>query len=266
METQLPSIVDIPGLEEGWCREFALCGDPYMAYRKAYGCATASNRAVRLAVDPLLQRKDLQDRVAAILEDGKSLSGITIANVLKHWLTLATADVNEIVQHRRLCCRYCWGEGFGYQWTEAAYWKAVAEAIDALKPEPDKAGGFGFDQSRGPNPECPECSGEGISDVYVADTRYLSPSARLLYNGVKQTRYGLEVVTESRSDAWKDIARFLGMYIERVKVEDLTRPAAVEGQVELGSLSQEALVGMFRELADQNKQTRSKRNGHGASK
>ncbi|WP_239379212.1 terminase small subunit, partial [Pseudomonas aeruginosa] len=65
---------------------------------------------------------------------------ITQDMVLKRYWEIATADPNELVQYRRLCCRHCWGVGHAYQWTEAEFERAQAEADD---DGPDCSGGFG---------------------------------------------------------------------------------------------------------------------------
>lgn len=44
-------------------------------------------------------------------------TGITQERVLQELWDIAIADPNELVEHRVVCCRYCWGEGHLYQMT-----------------------------------------------------------------------------------------------------------------------------------------------------
>jgi phage terminase small subunit len=37
-------------------------------------------------------------------------------DVLRYWHDIATADPNEIIHLRRVCCRNCYGKDHQYQW------------------------------------------------------------------------------------------------------------------------------------------------------
>lgn len=76
---------------------------------------------------------------------------------------------------------------------------------------PQLRGGLGYRPTREPNPKCPECGGEGNGRIHVADTRNLSPAARMLYAGVKSGKDGLEVRMHDQSKALENVARHLGM-------------------------------------------------------
>ena len=140
-----------------------------------------------------------------------------------------TADPNELVEMRRVCCRYCWGEGFQYQYTPAEmrerrrlHDEAVRFAQQTGEPLPapfDPQGGEGFDATREPHFLCPECSDEGRVEPYFKDTRNLSPQARALYAGVKVTKEGIEVKMRSQDDAVEKLGKHLGVFKETVKVE-----------------------------------------------
>ncbi|MBN5380814.1 terminase small subunit, partial [Serratia marcescens] len=101
---------------------------------------------------------------------------ITQDAVLKMWWDIATADVNQITEYRRLCCRYCWGFGHQYQWMDAVeYEEAALKAKAANKPEPSDRGGYGFDAMLDPNPECPRCNGAGVGRAHFHDSLLCSP-------------------------------------------------------------------------------------------
>lgn len=160
--------------------------------------------------------------VKALIEERKeqlaAAAEIDSLWVLKQWRDIATADSNDLTQLRRTCCRHCWGFGHRYQWTEGEYGKALDDAIAAQKEAPDGMGGFGFDVNADPNPECPECGGNGVEVVYMADTRKLRGRARTLYNGVKKTKDGIQILTRDKDAALLSIARYLGMLIDKKEI------------------------------------------------
>ncbi|MNC29744.1 hypothetical protein D3C75_780070 [compost metagenome] len=84
---------------------------------------------------------------------------------------------------------------------------------------PSDAGGYGFEPIIRPHPKCPQCHGEGHGQLYVADTRDLSPGARALYAGAKYTANGLEIKLNDQEQAWDRIARHLGMYKDELKLK-----------------------------------------------
>lgn len=174
-------------------------------------------------------------RVQALIADRQKemalRTEITPEKVLEKWWAIANADANELSQHRRNCCRHCWGDGHEFQWRDGREFAAAQSfaaaskaAKERMREDPDwdidfdkvvgadDAGGFGFRSNRKPHPECPECEGEGIANVFFADTRDLSPSAKLLYRGVKRTRDGLEILTANQDKALENVARHLGMF------------------------------------------------------
>lgn len=138
--------------------------------------------------------------------------------VLRQWKQIAAADPNDITQVRRVCCRHCWGNDHRYQWTEAEYMSAVNKAIDNGKDAPDGMGGFGYDMNKPPAPDCPECGGHGWEHIHIEDTRRLKGDARRLYAGVKKTKDGLQVLLRDQDKALENIAKYLGMNIERKEI------------------------------------------------
>ena len=155
---------------------------------------------------------------AAIKERMEELAvaaGITPEWVVAQWVKIATADPNGLVQVRRTCCRHCYGFGHQYQWTEAEYARAVDHAIDNGKEAPDGMGGFGYDPNKEPAKDCPECGGQGVADVHVADTRKVrSP----LYAGAERTRNGIKINMRDQDAAVANLARYLGMMVDKKEI------------------------------------------------
>lgn len=194
------------------------------SYEKSHGNKSPAN-ATRLLKSPLVQQ-EISNRKAAI----SRAVDFGVQEVMREFLEIARADPNELIQHRRVNCRYCNGKKFAFRWTDQdEYAEACAAVIDANarernkrkhKPLPDESGGYGFRRIDDPNPACPRCCGEGIPEVYIADTRYLSPSARKLYAGVEvKANGGIKILMRDQDAALRDFAKALGMFIERVQLE-----------------------------------------------
>jgi hypothetical protein len=163
----------------------------------------------------ILGKTWFQVAIAERRKEVAATTAITPEVVLQRWWELANVDINEIVEYRRDNCRHCWGEDHEYQWTHGEFEKAQRDADNEGKPEPSCAGGFGFVATREPNPECPECAGEGRGKVHVHDTRRLKGAARRLYAGVHQGKDGLKALIDDRMKALDNVSRILGVYSDR---------------------------------------------------
>ena len=164
----------------------------------------------------LLKTAEIQEAIAERMEELAVAAGITPEWVVAQWAKIATADPNGLVQVRRTCCRYCYGFGNQYQWTEGEYAAAVDKAIEAGKPAPDGMGGFGFNPNAEPAEDCPECGGLGIEDVHIFDTRKLKRHP--LYAGAERTRNGIKVTLRDQDKARDNLARYLGMLKDRTEI------------------------------------------------
>ena len=164
----------------------------------------------------LLKNIEIQEAIAERMEEVAVAASITPEWVVAQWAKIATADPNGLVQVRRTCCRYCYGFGNQYQWTEGEYAAAVDKAIEAGKPAPDGMGGFGFNPNAEPAEDCPECGGLGIEDVHIFDTRKLKRHP--LYAGAERTRNGIKVTLRDQDKARDNLARYLGMLVDKKEI------------------------------------------------
>lgn len=181
----------------------------------------------------LLKNIEIKDAIRDRMEELAVAASITPEWVVGQWAKIATANPSALVSVRRTNCRHCHGFGHQYQWTEAEYSKAVDVACDTGKEAPDGMGGFGFDPNAAPNKDCPECGGQGIADVHVADTRKVrSP----LYAGAERTRNGIKVNMRDQDAAVSNLARYLGMMVDR---KEISGPGG--GPVALAHLSADDL-------------------------
>ena len=196
------------------------------ARRAGYSDTTAAKEAHKL-----LNRPDVRKAIELSEKAMMARLHITQDMVLKYWWDIATADPNEIVQYRRDNCRHCWGNAYAYQWIDNEEYmaavlrhtrdeeRALAKGGKFNREPPDGAGGFGFVKAKEPNPDCPQCHGDGYGYVHINDTRRLSLPARRLYAGMKEGKEGIEAKMHSQEKAWDNIARFIGMFKERVEID-----------------------------------------------
>ena len=137
-------------------------------------------------------------------------------------LMMMQADVNKLIEHRRINCRHCWGKDHLYQWTDREEYERVCEQVEKDTPEaeipdyPSDAGGYGYDPNEVPHPKCPKCRGIGNGDVVFHDTRFLTGGERMLYGGVEVKESGLKMVVHDQLAIRKLIMQHLGMLDTRL--------------------------------------------------
>ena len=191
----------------------------------------------------MLRNAKVSRAIADALAERERRTEITQDAVLKMWWDIATADVNELTEYRRLCCRHCWGFGFNYQWRDAVeYDDAVKKAMAASKPPPQDIGGYGYDDTLDPNPDCPRCNGAGIGRAHFHDTRDLTGAARRLFAGVKEGKFGVEVITRNQDDALKMVAQHLGMVKNKTEITGADGGPIQPTGIDLSHLSFEQLI------------------------
>jgi phage terminase small subunit len=182
------------------------------AARAGYSVKTASPKSTQLMKDPRVK--------ALIAERTKTVTAafeLTQADVLRDLFLVVKADSRDLSEYRIGCCRYCHGANFMYQMTPQEYRDRLAAYV-ARVGDKDPAclqfnmqGGVGYDKRKKPHPDCPECFGEGEGREVFKDSRTLSESARTLYNGVKRTKNGLEIMSRDKDRARELAARHTGV-------------------------------------------------------
>lgn len=202
---------------ELFAREYIkdLCG-ANAARRLGIAEGSARSEASRLLDEP-----GVQERIAELIAERNVRTNIDADTVLREIHAIATADVNELVEYRRVNCRHCWGLDFKYQYTTARtlqYAQRKFEATVEGLVDAFEHGGIGFTAKREPNPECPECDGEGYGEVHFKDTRTLSPTARALYAGAKVTKDGIEIKLHDKVKNLELLARHLGLLNDKLEV------------------------------------------------
>ncbi|EPG3452758.1 terminase small subunit [Klebsiella oxytoca] len=177
------------------------------AIRAGYSKKTAEQIGYQLLQKTSVAQAIAQQQKASIVRTLGSAD-----EVLEQMWRLATFDANQLSQHRRGSCRYCWGFGHQYQWRDAVEFDEAGEEAKAKKrAAPRDDGGYGYNHTRDPNPECPRCNGEGLSRVVLQDSTKLDDAAALAYSGVKVGKAGIEITSISRERMFEAVAKRLGL-------------------------------------------------------
>ncbi|EBQ4228008.1 terminase small subunit [Salmonella enterica] len=169
----------------------------------------AEGNAAYVTASQLLRNPKVARYVRHLRDKFEQRQAATIDDLIHQYTAIANADPNELAQHRRVNCRYCWGEHHLYQWRDIAEHDRAAAKAAKDGRQPPEYGGLGFVDTADPHPDCPKCSGEGVSEVFITDTRDLEGNARWLYAGVKETKFGIEVQTASQDAARRELTRLL---------------------------------------------------------
>lgn len=170
----------------------------------------------------LLAEPEIQEAIAKANVERNARSKADADMVLRELIAIATCDTNEIVELRRGCCRHCHGILHRYQYRdekELARARLDWDTTDESLATEFEHGGIGFDPKLEPNGECTACGGEGNAYVHVKDTRHLSPAARSLFAGAKQTKDGIEVKLHDKTKHLEMLGRHLGLFKDVLEVK-----------------------------------------------
>jgi len=205
------------------------------AYKAAYS-SCRKDEAASVNASKLLRNAKVDAYVQQRMKQREKRTEITADKVLQRWWDIATADPNEIVHLRRVCCRHCFGKDHQYQWRDKEEYDQAVQLVIKLAKEQEKEpvtpsddGGYGYDRLLRPHSKCPYCCGEGREELHVEDTRDLSPKAKLLYAGIKQTATGIEIKMQDQGKALENVARHLGMFNDTLHLTgklDVSNPFA----------------------------------------
>ena len=182
------------------------------AIRAGYSSKTAGSIG-----DENLKKPEIKKAIDIAENDLAERNKITQDRVLNRLWEMAQADPNELQRFIRVNCRYCWGLNHDYQWTKGEYQTALHHAQITEAKEPTCEGGLSFDRLKAPNPECPECRGQGVGYTYIADTTRVSEQAKLIYAGIKETQHGIEIKMHDQLGALIKAGQHIGMFKERIE-------------------------------------------------
>lgn len=212
--------------EETFVQTFANHRNVAGAYAAAYDTSGMSKKAIDKAGRDLLNRPHIDARLREFLNLGVAGASETLLKIQGMLWDVINADPNELVSLKVGCCRHCHGIGHAYQWRESEYLDLLAKVeANNRNPNrkcdqalPDMSGGWDFDETVSPDPECPQCDGAGVPRVVLKDTEHLTPGARALYGGVKQTNTGIQIIMADKMKALEMLARIHGGFNDNLKV------------------------------------------------
>lgn len=225
------SVAGLSDLEARFVKEFIVDLNATQAYLRSK--PGAKETSARTESSRLLAKPNVAAAVRVAIDERAKRTDITADRVIREAWAIMTADPRELMEYRVGCCRYCHGIDHLYQRTtmefdrdEAQLARLNEEAITSGKPVKafDPQGGVGYDKRLPPDPECPECFGEGEGREVFHDTRGVSRAAASLFAGVEVTRHGRKVLTHSKDAAMDKMFRHLGLYNDKIQ---LTMPTVL---------------------------------------
>lgn len=206
--------------------------DPMEAAIKAGYAATVASAKSYGWVGNVRSKPHVYAAVRAGMERIANEAQIDQQMIVRGLIHELSADPNKLVQYRRPPCRCCYGKGNRYQFTpnemELAREKHAITIIQAKAAQImltsnemtfDEKGGLGYDPRKEPNPDCPECFGEGKGEIFVQDTRKLDEKSRSLYAGVHQGKDGLKLLMHDKNAARTLLMRHAGMLNDKLKLQ-----------------------------------------------
>ena len=216
IDTEIRSV--LTPKEERFVSEYLVDLNATQAYLRANPHVkevTARTEGSRLLVNP-----NITAAVDKAKAERAARTGINADRALAEVWSIVTADTRELVQVKVGCCRNCYGEGHQSQRTVGEMNRDREKHTSKGKDiaDFDEEGGIGFNPLRPPYETCPECGGDGLARVVLADTRNLSPQAAALYAGAKQGKNGIEIQMHSKADALDKVFKHLGLYEKEQEV------------------------------------------------
>lgn len=213
--------------EDAFAREFVLRGNATAAYIASHpGVLERTKRyIVRQMAWEMSNRPRVLERVRQYETAAAAATVIDVQAILEHDLAIVQGFkyADQLMQHVRVCCRYCHGQDHKYQWvditeylTQLSHVEEQNEDRRARKvrelPLPDDTGGYGYDPQADPVITCPKCEGYGIERTIFADTTKLEGPARAILKGIKVSEKGIEYQLHDVDKAKDRLLRATGSF------------------------------------------------------
>lgn len=203
------------------------------AIRAGYSPKTAHAQASKLLSNPIIK-----EQIDIKLSDIAKKADVDTLYVLNKFKSIVETDSRKLSGIKIICCRYCWGVNNRYQFTPAEMERAFEKHNEneekkqllnaAYKTKPfDERGGNKYDGRKKPNPECPECFGNGVEKVYFGDVTELNAEEAFIFEGAEISKDGMKIKTISKDSAMDKLARYVGFYEKDNSVE-ITMPTDEE--------------------------------------
>lgn len=215
---ELVSRFDLTEKQALHAREFMVDFNPVAsAIRAGYTEETAQSKGSAMVGKPAFQ-----SAIAYMMRERLERMGRDADELVAFHLAVLDFDPNEVCEHRIHACRHCWGVDFASQHTPSSWarerekfqkaWKKMSETEQKAVGEfPAVPPDGWYEAKRGPNDDCPECHGIGVSVLKWKDSRHFSPKAKLLFSGIKEGKEGLEVVMLQKQASLTTLSSHLGL-------------------------------------------------------
>lgn len=191
------------------------------AYMDA-GFSVKDRNSAAVLAHKLVNTPEVKAAIDEQIEARNVRSMITADNVLKRYWDIATADISEFFEVTRACCRYCYGNGNGYQWIDEKEYEIydIKYGGNEIKKAIVLAefGGYGYDPRKKPNDDCPRCFGKGIEQISYKDLDKVSEEAKKAFNGIKENRNGRVMMFKDQLEALGVVAKHIGMLKDKIEV------------------------------------------------
>lgn len=223
--------------QAAFVREYLISGNASDAYRKAgYSHKGADVSCIRLLGNARIAAAVAEGR-KKIEKKAEAVFGLRLDDILQKLAHQVTVDRTKLTAHKRGACRYCHGIEHHYQWkTPREFSEAVelhmlkGEAYAANHPPPEQEGGYGYKITNKPDPDCPECAGLGVGYTVLADTDTMTEAEKAVFEGVKETRDGIQYLLADRGKAIENLGRHLGL-ADKARDQGISEVAAAIAQI-----------------------------------
>lgn len=234
--------MDLTPQQEKFARGCVELVNQSAAYRQAYDCAGANFRTIGTDASRLANLPHVAARIRQLQDEAAAKSSVpTLAARIQELREMEQADPNEIIAMKWGACRFCHGLDHHYQWSDdLEYAQECDERVKLRQALPDMSGGFGFNGTAEPAPDCPRCWGVGVQRPFIADTTKLTGGARRLYKGIKVKGNGdIEILLHDQMQARDMLNRIMGAYKDGAGQQGAAPAGAVNAAVETAKTPEE---------------------------
>jgi phage terminase small subunit len=181
----------------------------------------ATEMSIYTAASQVSNRPEVRAYIRALETASAQRVVIDTAAILAHDMAVIEGyrEIQDLVRYEHQACRHCYGRNHRYQWIdedefEEAYAKALDDAaiLQKAPKELSDEGGYGYTPNLPPVPSCRKCHGHGEQRTVFADTRTLEGPAAAAYKGMKETKFGVEVLTHDIDKAKERLLRAAGAF------------------------------------------------------
>jgi hypothetical protein len=168
--------------QEKFAKELASTRDEVVALKNAFPTKGFTQKQLASKAKYLANMPKIKERVEEIRKAPGSDLEFSGADIINIWVRIATADASEVVKIVREPCGLCGG-------------------------------------ATGVREDCEGCLGKGIVKSEIRPSSEWGDTARYLYKGVRQTKFGMEVILRDQDKALENLAKYFGLFETKLRIE-----------------------------------------------